>query len=345
MDFTCHEVHHDTTSKELCRPSGGSFGGTKINNVFIEVLRDIFGENILNEFKTQNIENFYYMLDRFELKKKTFKGTDKIVLQFPLSLQRTFTDITGKTVADGVRQSPHKDEISFRQDKMHISLSLARNMFDEAVVKIVAQTREIVDNVGNIDMLVLVGGFSESPYLKEAMFSTFKSQLKIFSPTEPSSAVLKGAVLYGHQPDAITSRVCRYTYGIARMMRFKKNIHRSDKRIVIDDVSWVDGLFCKHIEVGETVRMDDNFEAHEYYPVTNNMTQASLEVYASPQKHIMYVDEVGCQRVGLIKLDLTGGDINAKVFVKLIFGGTELIVEAKEEKTGKVTVGNVQFLG
>ena len=63
------------------------------------------------------------------------------------------------------------------------------------------------------------------------------------------------------------------------------------------------------------------------------------------QNNPKFIDEEGCQLIGLVRLKLTVGDVNSKVLVRLIFGGTELKVEAVEEKTGKMTVGHIDFLG
>lgn len=127
-------------------------------------------------------------------------------------------------------------------------------------------------------------------------------------------------------------------------MRFK-DYHPTNKRIVLDGVSWCDDLFNKHIEMGQTVRSDDDFPEEEYFPVTAGMKQGVLMIYATTERDPQFTDDPQCQLVGLIKLDLEGGDVNSKVLVKLIFGGTELIIKAREETTGNVTIGHVDFLG
>lgn len=351
-DFTCHEVNMDQTLKELQKPSGGDYGGTTVDNAFRKILNKIFGANVLDLFKRQNMEEYCDLFDRFQLKKKTFDGNEKIILVFPLALLELFEDETEETVDETLKTSPYKGRVEFKLGKMFITVDLAKDIFNEAVQKIVDKTSDLLKAVSDIEALVLVGGFSESPYLQEVMKKKFdmktmfdsQKMLHVYSPVEPASAVIKGAVIYGHQPRAIDSRVCKYSYGIARMMRFKD--HHEEKRCVtIKGVTWCNDLFNKHIEVGQNVRLDDDFKAEEYFPVIGEMKQAVLEVYVSPKHNPTYVDDEGCQLVGLIPVDLTGGDVHAKVLVKLIFGGTELRIEVVEEKTGKTTIGHVDFLG
>ena len=340
--------------KELQKPSGGDCGGTTVDHAFRDLLNKIFGADVLARFKKQSMEDYCDLFDRFQLKKKTFDGDDKVILQFPLALMQIYETDVGQTVGDSLGTSPYKDRVEFKLGKMFISVDLAKDIFNTAVMKVVDKTSDMLKEVSDIKALVLVGGFSESPYLQRVMKDKFDQkilfgrsrgkQLHVVSPEEPASAVIKGAIVYGHQPKAIESRVCRYSYGIARMMKFK-DYHEEAKRVTIKGVSWCDDLFNKHIEVGQTVRVDDDFKAQEYFPIISDMQQAVLEVYASPKPNPTYITDEGCQLVGLIRIELTGGDVKAKILVKLIFGGTELKIEALEEKTGKRTIGHVDFLG
>jgi hypothetical protein len=45
------------------------------------------------------------------------------------------------------------------------------------------------------------------------------------NPDDCSLAVLKGAVLFGHDPKAITSRISKFTYGIVINQIFKEGFH------------------------------------------------------------------------------------------------------------------------
>ena len=61
--------------------------------------------------------------------------------------------------------------------------------------------------------LLIVGGHSESTILTKAIKATFKN-VAVFILRQPSLSVLKGARIYDFQPETITSRVARFTYGI-----------------------------------------------------------------------------------------------------------------------------------
>ena len=343
-DFTCHEINPDNTLKELQKPSGGDYGGITVDHAFRKLLNALFGADIIEKFKESHMEEFYELFTRFEMKKRNFQGSDKMILQFPVSLLEKYEEEVEMAIANTIRSSPYRGRVEFKQDKMVIQLELAKEIFNEAISKIVEKITDLFKEVDNLQAVVLVGGFSESKFLRNTIMEKFQNKIRVIWPEEPSSAVIKGAVINGQQPKAIDSRVCKYTYGIGRMMKFKP-YHPHDKLVNINGVEWCDDLFNKHIEIGQTVRLDDDFPAEEYFPVTDQMKQAAVMVYASSKRDPMFIDETGCHLIGLIRLELTGGDVDARVLVKLVFGGTELIVEAVEEQTGKTTVGHIDFLG
>jgi hypothetical protein len=56
----------------------------------------------------------------------------------------------------------------------------------------------------------MVGGFSESPMLRNAVETAFPNRTLII-PEEAGLAVLKGAVLFGFEPRIISTRICKAT--------------------------------------------------------------------------------------------------------------------------------------
>lgn len=103
-----------------------------------------------------------------------------------------------------------------------------QNLFKPVVKGIVKHIRELLekDKLHDIDYFFCVGGFSESPILQDAIYDNFGNGATVLVPAEASLAVLKGAVHFGHEPDAISSRVSARTYGVETMSTFIPIIHR-----------------------------------------------------------------------------------------------------------------------
>jgi len=345
VDITCHEVNANGTLKELHQPTGGDFGGTNVDNKFIDILNRIFGANVIRAFKNDYMNEYWELMSDFELKKRNFDGSGRIVLKFPSHLLDLYEEKVGQAVSESLQQSSLEQSVEFKLGKLFIAVDLVKTIFDETVNKIVKVTESLLDKVDRIDNVIMVGGFSESPYLREVMKEKLDNLM--IPLEEPSGAVLKGAVIFGHAPGAIDSRICQYTYGIARMEKFKE-YHPERKKVVIDGKPHCDDIFDKHIEIGTKVSVDLQDEAKElqYYPSSPDMRHAVLEVYASTEQDPKFTTDDRCHFVGLVKLDIDPkGDYWSKIMVKMLFGGTELLIQAREVKTNKITIAAVEFLG
>ncbi|WAQ99933.1 HS12A-like protein [Mya arenaria] len=344
-DITVHEVNPDERLKELHQPTGGDFGGTNVDNKFKLILVRLFGAEVVSKFKYNHMQEYWELMTDFEIKKKKFDGTGRMILKFPTRLLELYEDEVGFKLEASLQQTVFEGKIEFKLGKMFITEAQAKELFQEAATKVREFTQDILDKVENISHIIMVGGFSESPYLQSEMRNNFDNLIVL--PEEPSGAVLKGAVLYGQDSGQISARVCKKTYGIARMMKFKPD-HPLHKKITIGNRDYCDDLFNKHIEIGTKVSIDSENDAkeHEYFPPTGHMKQAVLEVYASSKRDPKFVDEDDCEFVGLIKIDIDPqGDIWSKIMVKMLFGGTELRIKVRDVKQGHVTTAAVDFLG
>lgn len=82
----------------------------------------------------------------------------------------------------------------------------------------------------------MVGGFSESVILQEAVKNVFPGR-NVIIPAEPGLVVVKGAVAFGHDPSLISSRISKYTYGTNIIEDFRADEH--SKRYM--------GFYCREI--------------------------------------------------------------------------------------------------
>ena len=81
----------------------------------------------------------------------------------------------------------------------------------------------------------MVGGFSESPFLKSEILKKFEAgQVQVLVPRRPQVSVVRGACLYGLNPRSITSRVAKKTYGINTLTVFDPELHPQSKKVIIE---------------------------------------------------------------------------------------------------------------
>ncbi|CAB4434885.1 unnamed protein product [Rhizophagus irregularis] len=93
-----------------------------------------------------------------------------------------------------------------------------------------------------VSAMLLVGGFSESKYLREKVKEKFNSRVKISFPDSPATAIVEGAVQYGLNRDVIATRVLKWTYGtdVARMW---KSGDPDDRKIPSDGFMAIPRIF------------------------------------------------------------------------------------------------------
>jgi activator of 2-hydroxyglutaryl-CoA dehydratase len=86
----------------------------------------------------------------------------------------------------------------------------------------VAELLNDADKLGSpVDFIFMVGGFSESPYLKNHIKSKFEIDgRQILVPKRPQVSVIRGACMFGLNPRSITSRISKKTYGINTLTTF-----------------------------------------------------------------------------------------------------------------------------
>jgi hypothetical protein len=117
---------------------------------------------------------------------------------------------------------------------------LMKLFFEPLFDKIVDKVQELVDTAADkkgepINFIFMVGGFSESPYLKAIIKDTFeKEDLHILVPRRPQVSVIRGACMFGLNPRSITSRISKKTYGINTLTTFDPEKHPEEKKVIIE---------------------------------------------------------------------------------------------------------------
>jgi hypothetical protein len=90
----------------------------------------------------------------------------------------------------------------------------------------------------------MVGGFSESPYLKAEIKNNFNQEgISVLVPRRPQVSVIRGACMFGLNPRSITSRISKMTYGINTLTTFDPAKHPEEKKVVIEGEDFCEDVF------------------------------------------------------------------------------------------------------
>ncbi|XP_033744268.1 heat shock 70 kDa protein 12B-like [Pecten maximus] len=348
VDITVHQVQDGGTLREVCAASGGDWGGTKVDEQFENLLKNVFGQDVFETFRRENIDDFLEILRNFEVKKRTLSGRqdEHITFSIPPSLLDIHENLEqSRSASDFV--AANSGYIFLKKNKFRISAQNAKSLFKSSTRGIVKHLKTLIKDplVADISSIIMVGGYSECSFLQKRVIRAFPN-IRVIVPSEPDLAVLKGAVISGHTPSAITHRVCRYTYGFGGNIAFQEGVH-DEKRKYVNARGKVKcrGTFNTQVNIGDVIRVGRKGERLPFTVREETSTKISIKSYISTQRNPMYIEHAGCKMNGSFSVemsDITKG-LDRGVHVQMIFGGTEIKVEATDKNTGAKYSYTVDF--
>lgn len=348
IDITIHAVQANGTLRELSKANGGPWGGTTIDKAFLSFIQSIIGPEVMARFQNDHKDDYIDLLREFEVKKRNVQPDTegKITFKIPITLHELYRDVNNEEIREAIRSNPNlSGNVTFAGDKMRVEAEVVKSLFDETNSTIVHHIKTLLsDPVANgVSSILMVGGFSESAMLREAVQSAFQN-LRVIVPNEAGLAVLKGAVIFGHNSNVIVSRIVKYTYGLKRYGRYDPKIHPKERMIITGGEEQVRGCFEKLVEVGQSVSPDEPSMRKSFLPQEGH-TGFAAKLFASSNKDPLFVDEPGCFPIGEMTVNcLDRKGIVGSATVCLIFGGTELEVRAEHTTTKEQTSASFNFL-
>ena len=346
MDITVHEVTHDKTLKELEKASGGDWGGICVDNYFKNFLTSVVTSDVMEEFRLKHTGDYIELFRDFEMKKRTINTTvkNRVTLRMPESLLIYFEQLKNKPLNEIIQESRYSKSMKCEGDKLRITPALFEQFFSEACTGIIDHLRDLLGKpkVKGTDTILMVGGFSESQILQTYIKSNLPD-FRIVIPNEPSLAILKGAVLFGHDPCLISERIAKYWYGIASFQKFNPKLHKTEKKK--DDLC--EDIFDICVKRGATLKLRDALSKGPYETNRDDQKEMDFEIYVSDSdKPPKYVTDERCHYIGTLTVELPKVKKGEKrsVFINFVFGGTELHVHATNNVNKEVTRATFNFL-
>ncbi|CAG2237770.1 unnamed protein product [Mytilus edulis] len=340
VDITAHHKVGKDDLQELCSASGGACGGTTVDREFLNLFENIVQERVMETLAKESTASYLDLLREFETVKRTISSTKRQKINFTIP----FTDLTAhclrfleKEFKNAVEDSEYRNQITLAGDKMRMDKDLMKSLFDASCSNIVKEIKSVLQRVRSTDLktFLLVGGFSECPIIQDAIKQAFPDVQILIPRHDPGLAVVKGAVLFGHKPDFITSRITRCTYGRRIRPIFDESKHDRNKRVGGDGGDRCRDVFEEFMGKDKKVQIDEVVNV-EYHTVMNSQSSVSVAIYYTYEDHADYVDDKGCKKLGEFSVPIPDPTEERRyVDVEFKFGGTFLEVTATERKTGE----------
>lgn len=329
IDITVHEIQENHYLKELHKASGGGWGGNRVDENFSAFLREIFDDGVWDEYVKSHPTELQHMMYNFGLQKCS-ASREAVYIRCYYNLTRVaesrkeisqfFTKVTGAVWCDGM--------IMITYEKM-------KSFFEYSIKNIVGTLREILGKpeMAKVQYILLVGGFSTSIILRDAIRQAFSMKYHVLCPMEAQAAVAKGAVLFGVNPKIIASRISVRTYGVEIYTTFDVAIHDFCKRYVskADGLVYCKDIFKKLVGIEESVNINEVAE-YIFYPTEADQTCARFSFYSTEKHCAQYVDEEGMELLGSCTVPMPDTRLgkNRELRLDIKFGLTEFKATATD---------------
>ncbi|KAK3097749.1 hypothetical protein FSP39_012789 [Pinctada imbricata] len=335
VDTVVHTIDGKGDMIELFKSSGGPWGGEYVNANFRKFIEATFGKEAAIKFKeTRPVDNFD-LEQEFERKKRDLNTENDSVVR--LKVPNRLKIFANKQI--------EKNTV----DNLYIEYEQFTSFFDPLIDKMIQHFKSISEEVGQIPLLILVGGFSESVYVQERVMQGLQN-VKVLVPRESGLAVLKGAVLFGFNPGAVKMRRCRFTYGIGVRDPFDESIHPEEKLIIVENEKRCKDVFKILVHEGENVEFDQVTESYLHSPHASKERkniQVTFPIYSSSRRNPSFVTDQGCSKLGeiILKPPENGWPALNKYTVKCKFGRTEIFVNVHDTTNDRKYDSTFDMLG
>jgi len=356
-DVACHEIVEEFKVKEIIPPSGGAWGSTYIDDEFIRLLKTIFTDNWIEEFKQSDPSSYCELMENFRKAKQTFFKENmqkqshnvELPLDFLTFLENKIANENNdKTLVSMVEQTQflNKAGLITVMDEVLIvdSVIWKQLLFDVVVNPTIAHVKKLLDDdklmKGRCNFMCLVGGLSESLYFQSRMREVFGEKsfykLPIIVPKRPILSVVDGAARFGAIRNYIVERKLKKTYGISTMVsvaeakrlkvpQLHMNAHTSYYASINDDQ--VTDIFSTFVKRGDCVRMDAAPIKQSYCRLHRNQRTATISIYATDSLEPIIIDDT-CRNVGNIVIDFPAYSDDLGCYVEFDFSDTTVRVFA-----------------
>ncbi|KAL0085830.1 hypothetical protein F4703DRAFT_1851786 [Phycomyces blakesleeanus] len=313
--FEINESDGVKSLKEVTKGSGSSCGSTFLDKNMKEYIERRFNNSRIDE---QAIE--YLMKQFINTIKPGWDNDEDDFFNLPAGINLEGMDQEAVGIVDGKLRVPVED--------------MRREIFEPVVLKVLELIAgQIKQTEVSLSAIFLVGGFGQSRYLHKRIQGNFqKKASSIAVPSRGELAVVRGAVMFGLNPRAVTHRTSRRTYGLKTYKPFDPTVDPDNKKVLLPDGRTFcrDG-FCVYVNKGDIIASDACI-SHTFQVFYPNDTESDLYAYDGDDAAPRYVTHPGVRKVALFPIKIPqfdGVEYGEKVNIKInmYFGQTEIHIE------------------
>lgn len=329
--------------EEVVEASGGAWGGSYVDRKFLEMFETIIGKEEFEAYRTENTDDYLKLCQSLELGKRNFTTSSKrFPCGIPSSLDLKCINAKKSSFKELLFQSVYKDFAIYEKKTgiLKFDVKLMQNLFDYVCNGIVDHLKNLLQET-ETQSILMVGGFSMSPYLQEKVKDAFPDH-EIMIPDEAWLSVVKGAVLYGHFPKGMRSRIAKCSYGVETLVPFEPEVHPPERLKIMNGREYCSGIFSKHVTVYEELRSDIIHNQKIYYPVHQHK-ETWFHMFTSSKDDPQFVDDEECKYLACVCVNLPQTVCTESLTFRIAQVETELKVEVSDRQTGDILESKLDY--
>ncbi|KAI7902034.1 uncharacterized protein BX663DRAFT_511512 [Cokeromyces recurvatus] len=303
------------TLKEVTNGHGGSCGSGFLDLRMREYLKRKF-----SRYHTINDNAMELIMDTFvNVIKPDFDGIEDHFLDLPASMG--LGDLTD-------------NEIGLDNGSLCLPAEELREyVFEPVICQVLDLIRGQLAQSPQLEAIFLVGGFGQSNYLFRRVEEEFANQVGMIGvPPRGELAVVRGAVYFGLNPQIVTERVSRRTYGVETRMLFQEGIDPPEYAVMgADGKRYCRQRFSVYVHQGQSIKVDEcvskNFVIS--YPNDTDSDLFAFDGEGQPPRLTSHplVRKVGNFPIRMPHLEGVRAGEKVNMTIKMYFGLTEIKIE------------------
>jgi hypothetical protein len=353
VDITVHEVIKGQRLDEVVPCGGGLYGSKYVDENFREFLARKLSAEAMDEFQSQwPVEYAKLMSETWESIKCSYDATPdwKKSIDLPRRLEKILEDKFPE-ILDQLANAQGGDNTVIRLTNQDME-AIFNSVVNQLIGKVKNQFTALEDR--QCDILFLVGGFAQSPFLKKRIQKEFGSRVKsVVIPDRPGAAVLLGAASFGVDPGVVIARRSRLTYGTPVSLPFEKGDPEKKRRTAQEMDKIFGGKhncdFCTqrfHIFVAAGERVLNDAVVKKSYNIPLANTKFPVQFLSTPNTKVRYVDDEDVSELAEIELSLPFApktDSPKSMEIEMHFGLSEVVAYAIDPISGNRERCNFRF--
>ena len=206
-------------------PISFRYGSNIINEKIIDIMEKVYTKDKIENLIKKDYQSWGRTLDEIESKKKQidFNFAEDFKLDFPY-IDAKCSGYFSKT-DECLGNYNETLKIKYTSKNIFIPGKMIIEIITEIVDKIIGEINKIFTRIrGNIDVVVLTGGFSQCKIFQNKIRENFRGMPReLLFLDSPQQTVMKGAAIFGLRPNQILYRFSPVSIGIDNYEYIKKN--------------------------------------------------------------------------------------------------------------------------